>query len=308
MVKPFEDSVFALKKGDISELVESDFGFHIIRLTDIKSPKQPTFDELRTGMESEIKGKQAQVKFAELAETFSNAVYEQSDSLKPIAEKLKLVLKTASNLQREGAPNTKGILTNPQFLAAIFSADSVDKKRNTEAIKIGPNQLVSARISQYIPARVLPLSEVRTQARDRMVATRSAELAKQEGIAKLAAWKAGTAPANVPETVTLSREAAQAIKGPLLDAAMRADPTALPTLVGVDLGTQGYAIVRVTKVLPRTTVADATTAMQERNQYAQMVATAESQAYFGLLKDRFKVQMKVDRPVRAAAQDHPQGQ
>ena len=299
MVKPFEEAVFALKKGDISDVVESDFGFHIIRLTDIKSPKQPTFDDLRAGMEADMRNQQARTKFAEVAEAFTNGVYEQSDSLKPIADKLKLEVKTATNVQRGGAPTANGVLSNPQLLAAVFSADSVEKKRNTEAIKLGANQLVSARITQYTPARALPLNEVKNLVRERLINSRAMEQAKQEGTGKLAAWKGGEAPANLPAAVTVSRDADQAIKGPILDAAMRADPANLPAWVGVDMGSQGYAVVRVNKVLPRTMPSDAT-AKQERGQYAQLVANVENQAYFELLKDRFKAQVKVTRPVHPA--------
>src|SRR5665811_1597038 len=67
MVKPFEDAVFAMKKGDISEVVESDFGYHIIQLTDIKTPKQRSFEELRPTIEADLKTQQAQAKFAETA-------------------------------------------------------------------------------------------------------------------------------------------------------------------------------------------------------------------------------------------------
>lgn len=307
MVKPFEDAVFAMNKGDISDVVESDFGFHIIRLTDIKVPKQPTFDELRKGLEADLKNQQAQRKYAEAAESFTNGVYEQSDSLKPIAELLKLELKTASNLQRTSVPNATGILGNPKFLAAVFSSDAVDKKRNTEALELGPNQLVSARISQHTPARTLPLAEVRANVHARLVASRSAELAKQEGMSKLAAWRGNPSTVGLPASVTVSREAGQAITGLVLDAVMRADSSNLPAWVGVDLGGQGYAVARINKVLPRT-APSAEVAQQERIQYAQLVANAESDAYYQLLKDRYKVQMKVARPSLSAIGAAPEAQ
>ena len=131
MVKPFEDAAYALKKGDISDVVESDFGYHIIQLTDIKAPRTPSFEELRPAMEAELKQQQARRKFAEVAESFSNTVYEQSDSLQPVADKLKLKIQTAKGVVRTPAPGTVGPLANPKFLEALFSSDSLENKRNT---------------------------------------------------------------------------------------------------------------------------------------------------------------------------------
>ncbi|MDE2418841.1 MAG: SurA N-terminal domain-containing protein [Burkholderiales bacterium] len=303
MVKPFEEAVFAMKKGDISDVVESDFGFHIIKLTDVKAPKQKSFDELRVGMEADLRTQQAQRKFAEVAVEFTNGVYEQSDALKPIADKLKLEVKTFANLQRNTAPAQAGVLANPKLLAAIFSADSVEKKRNTEAIEIGANQLAAARITQYTAARTLPLAEVKVAVRDRLVASRAAEMAKKEGQEKLEAWKANAAGASLPAAVVVSREQTQNIPAPVITAALRADTTSLPAWVGVDLGAQGYAVVRINKVLERPPVAEATL-NQERDQVAQWLAGAEVQAYYQSLKDQYKVQIKVAKPNSAVP--HPQ--
>ena len=299
MVKPFEEAVFAMKEGDISDIVESDFGFHIIKLTGVKAPKQKTFEELRAGIEADLKTQQAQRKFAEVAEIFTNGVYEQSDALKPIADKLKLEVRTAAGVQRKPAPGTAGPLANAKLLDAIFSADSIEKKRNTEAVEVGGSQLASARIVQYTPARTLPLAEVRSNVRDRLIATRSAELAKKDGADKLAAWKLDAKDAKLGDAAVVSRGAGQALAGPVLDAAMRANTETLPAWVGIDLGTQGYAIARVNKVLPRTDVEEAM-AKQERTQYGQWLAGAEGQAYYALLKERFKVKINVPRPSNAA--------
>jgi peptidyl-prolyl cis-trans isomerase D len=296
MVKPFEDAAFSLKKGDISDLVESDFGFHIIRLTDIKTAKQRSFEDLRPTLEADLKKQQAQQKFAESAELFTNGVYEQADSLKSVAERLKLEIRSASNVSRNPAPGVTGPLANPKFLAALFSADSIEKKRNTEAIEVGPNQLAAGRVVQYTPVRTRPLAEVKENVRARWLAERSADAARKEGGAKLAEWKANAATAVLPESLVISRTDAKNLPGPLLDAVLRADPAALPVLTGVDLGGQGYAVIKVTKVLPREP-RDAAATQQERAQYAQWWTAAESLAYYKMIQDRFKVEIMAPRPV-----------
>lgn len=301
MLKPFEDAAFALKKGEISAVVESDYGYHIIKLTDVKTPKRRSFDEVRAEIEAELKKSQAQGKFAEIAETFTNMVYEQSDSLKPAAERLKLEVRTANALSSSPAPGATGLLANPKFLAAIFSPDSVEKKRNTKAVEIGPNQLVSARIVQYTPTRILPLDEVKVLVRERLQSARGADLARKAGAEKLVAWKAQPDTAG-GTSVTVSRDQPQGQAQAVVEAALRADTAALPAFVGVDLAAQGYALVKVNKTVARTGLTDESV-RQDRAQYSQAWANAESAAYYKLLQERFKVKMKLAKGDSKTAAD-----
>jgi peptidyl-prolyl cis-trans isomerase D len=95
--------------------------------------------------------------------------------------------------------------------------------------------------------------------------------------------------------ITLSRDKPQDQPAKVIEAALRMAPTTLPALVGVDLGAQGYAVVRVSKILPRDAVPQAN-ARQEQAQYSQLWSAAEGEAYYNLLKERFKTQMLVARP------------
>ena len=300
MVKPFSDAAFAMKKGDVSDVVESEFGYHIIKLTDVKAPKQRSFDEMKPELEADVKKQQAQKKFSEIAEAFTNSVYEQADSLKPLAERLKLEIKTANGLTRTPLAGVTGALANTKFLNAIFSPDAIEKKRNTEAIEVASNQLISGRITQYTPARTRPLAEVTGSVRQLWLAKRGAEEARKDGTAKLAAWKASPASAVLQEPVVISRVQTHQLTPKVVEAALKMDASSLPVFSGVDLGAQGFTLVKLVKVLPRDPVPEAG-AKQERRQYAQWWTSAESLAYYNTLKERFKTEIKVTKPVRALA-------
>ncbi|MFM1908497.1 MAG: hypothetical protein RLZZ591_2174 [Pseudomonadota bacterium] len=295
MVKPFEEAAFALKKGEISSIVESDFGFHIIKLTDVKAPKQKPFDEMRAGLEAELRSQQAKAKFAEAADTFTNGVYEQSDTLKPVAERLKLEVKVAKGVSRTPDGKSTDVLANPKLLAALFSPDALEKKRNTEAVETGPNQLVSGRVISYQPAQTRPLDQVRDLVRERLVADRAGQLARKEGGDKLSAWKAAPSAAQLQSASLVSRDNPGDLPGELLNAVMRVDVSSLPAWAGVDLGSQGYAIVKVNALVQRQAPAEAA-AKQDRQRYNQWWSRAESQAYFNVLKDSVKAEILVPNP------------
>jgi peptidyl-prolyl cis-trans isomerase D len=154
---------------------------------------------------------------------------------------------------------------------------------------------VAGRIARYTPARTMPFAEVKDQVRQRVVAARAAELARKDGMEKLAAWKANPTAASLPAAMTVSRQETQKQPAQVIEAALRADPVALPAFAGVDLGEQGYAVVKVNKVLPREAQPEAV-ARQDRDQYLQAWGSAENLAYYNLLKERLKVQILAPKP------------
>ena len=172
----------------------------------------------------------------------------------------------------------------------MFADDALTKKRNTDTVETGPNQLVAGRVVSYSAASPLPLAEVREQVKEKLIALRSAELAHKEGQATLKTWKSKPPEASAVAPVAMSREDPHGAPPKLLEAALRADPAAFPSFVGVDLGSDGYAIAKVNKILTRSAPSDAA-ATQARAQYAKVWAAAENQAYYGVLKERFKARI-----------------
>ena len=297
MVKVFEDAAFSMKKSDISELVESEFGFHIIQLTDIKAPKAQSFESMRPALEADLKNQQAQRKYAELAETFSNTVYEQSDSLKPVADKLKLTIQKASKVVRnpeQQAAQGKNPLNHPTLLQALFSEASLQKQRNTEAVEVAPNTLLAARVVKHHPAASLPLAEVKEGVKRGLIQDKAAEMAKLQGVQRLAALKSSGSSEGLPSALVVSREKTQKQLPQVLDAVLRADPNKLPAVSGVDLGAQGYAVIRVTKVLPPEENKDLM--KQAQQQFTQLWGSAETLAYLAELKLMLKTEILVAKP------------
>lgn len=290
MTKPFDDTAFAMKPGEISDVVESEYGFHIIKLLDVRGN---TFESVRPQIVEEVSKPKAQEAYAAAAEQFSNLVYEQSDSLQPVVDKLKLS-KVEATVQRQPAPGAVGPLGQPKLLDAIFSTDVVKNKRNTEAVETGPNQLVSARIVEHRPERVLPLAEVRERVVAEVRAKQAAAAAKKDGEARVAALKANAAEM-LGTPLVLSRTKPEGQPRQVVDAALRADLSKGAAAVGVDLGDEGFVVLKVVKKVDRE--ANDPDTERAKPYVAQALAAAEQMAYYDALKRRYKTEVK---PLAAA--------
>lgn len=290
MVKPFEDAAFGLKAGEIGPLVESDFGYHIIQVTAVRGGEKRSFDAVRAEMEDEVRRQLAQRRFADAAVEFTNTVYEQPDSLKPVADKLKLEIRTLAGVQRTPAPGATGPLASPKFLDPLFGNDALRNKRNTEAVETATNQLVAGRIASYSPAQLLPFADVKARVQAAVVAEMAAAQARKDGEARLDSLKKAPQSPIIEPMQVVSRVQRRDLPPQMIDAVLRADAASLPVFVGVDLGAQGYAVARIDKVLGRDAAAG--DPRQMAGQYAQAWGEAEAMAYYDALKTRFKVEVK----------------
>ena len=299
MVKPFDEAAFNLKSGEISNVVESDFGYHVIQLIAVRGGSKKNFELVRNEVEQEVRKQLAQKRFAETAELFTNTVYEQADSLQPAADKFKLSLQTAT-VQRTPAPGAAGPLASVKLFESLFSSEALRNKRNTEAVETAANQLTAARVVQHNPARLQPLADVKAKVREQLVRKLAAAQAIKAGQDRLAALKKGEL-SGLGEPVILSRPLARDMPRKVVEAILAADASKLPADIGVDAGAGIYVVARILKLLPRDpAVIDEKRATQ---QYAQAWSNAETLAYYDALKTRFKAVVKA--PQAAASSTAP---
>ena len=248
MVKPFSDAVFHMKVGEIVGPVESEFGYHIIKLSAIKPGKTVTLDQAKGDITQELQKEKAATKFAEVAETFSNLVYEQSDSLKPAADALKLTIQSSPWISKKG--HEVPLLSNEKLLQAVFAEDAIKNRRNTEAIEVAPSTLVSARVVEYKPSSTRPLDAVAAEIGEKLKRDQAAVLAMQDGKARLAKLQQGETLGldwSAPQLV--GRKDAQGLSAAVLSGVFKADVRKLPAYVGVENPQGGFSLVRVSRVV-----------------------------------------------------------
>lgn len=290
-------AIFAIEKeGDISpELVESDYGWHIVRLTSLKPATLPDFKDARERIADAWRAQEAPRRYNEAAEEFRNIVYEQPDSLQPAAERFGLKVQTAQGVTRAPAPGASAPLSDAHFLEALFTADAIEKKHNTEAQEVGSQQLVSGRITKHTPARTLPLDEVREQVQTALTAQRAAELAAHEGARQLKALQDGGSDKALGSAITVSRTNPAGLPPQAVEAILRTDPSKLPATIGVPLGGSGYLIARVEKILPPEE-SDTAQLASTRQLYEQAWAASEAQSYYELLAQQYGAKILAPRP------------
>jgi peptidyl-prolyl cis-trans isomerase D len=289
MVKPFEEATFKLKDGEVSGIVESDFGFHIIKLTGIHEGKEKPLAEVKGEIEAELKKSAASRKFAEAAEAFSNLVYEQSDSLRPAADKFNLTVQQSGWLGRQANP-AAGPLGNEKVLAALFGEDSLKNKRNTEAVEVAQNTLVAARILEYMPAAQQPFDGVRNTIETMLRRQEAQAMAVKDGEARLEALKKGEDGIAWGPPKSVSRLDPRQIPPPAAPAVFRMETGKLPSYAGVVLPGSGFALFKLSKVDVGAALDDARRQALMR-QLATLSMQEDVQGYLAALRSRYKVEI-----------------
>ena len=178
MLPEFEKTVFSMEVGDISEPVHTQFGFHIIKLTEVRGTETPSLDEVREELIAELKQRGVSDLFYEQFEKLSDVSYENPHSLDAAADALGLEIQTSDWLTASGGA---GIGEYPKVVAVAFSEDVLESGNNSEPIEVGDNDAIVVRVEQRQAAQATPLENVKEQIVEELRQQQAVEQAAARG-------------------------------------------------------------------------------------------------------------------------------
>jgi peptidyl-prolyl cis-trans isomerase D len=295
MVKAFEDKIFSMQSDEISDIVETDFGLHIIKLTDVKEAKRSDLTDVREQIEKKLKIETMSSSFGEIVEDFSNLVYEQGDNLQAVAEKFELTIQSTDWITRNTVEPP--ILANEKLLSALFSDESIKNQRNTEAIEVKPDTFVSARIVEHKPATAQSLMVVKDQIVEKLKRQMAQAKAIEEGQEKLArlqeTGESGDDNSSWGDVKQISYMQPQGLDHETLGVIFKVETSNLPAYTGSINPEGGFNLIRINKVIEPESI-EKTKLDNFGKQLQQMITQEEMSSYLTMLRKRYEVRVKQD--------------
>ncbi len=181
MVKPFEDAVKTMQIGEISKLVKSRFGFHIIKLNDSSPEVVQAFADVRTQIKQDLSKELAESKFYALVDNFGNVAFENPNSLEVITETMGLISKTTELFAKDDKQPEDSILSKSKVITAAFSDTVLKDSYNSEVIDIGEQRVLVLRVKEHILAKAKPIEEVKDSIKTALTQSKTKAEAKKLG-------------------------------------------------------------------------------------------------------------------------------
>lgn len=290
----FEEALYALKQGEVSAPVRSEFGWHLIKLLGVQNADVPSFESLKDKLIADIKAPRVEQLFVQASKALEDAAYEASDLAQPAAEQ-GLEVKTTAAFGREGG--SEGLTANRQVIQAAFSEDLLEAAANSQAIELDPDTVVVVRVKEHMKSELLPFEQVSASIREILTLKRANEAVKAKGEALLASLRDGTAPAadgqdwNVIEAATRNQEG---VDPALLQALFRMPKPAdsdSPSFMGVSLNNGDYVLLRLNGV----SQPEAELSEQEKTMYRRALASRLGQQDFSAFRAVLKEQADIER-------------
>lgn len=310
MEPEFERAVLALNIGDVSGLVETKFGYHIIMLTDSQIPEKATFEDFRGVVEAALRDQMAADGFVKAAQRFASEVNASDSSLEEIAQTYGLEVRQAQNVTPSVGADAYGALANADFRAALFTPAALEAGQNVEAVPVGPMEIASARVLQYRPETVKPFEAVEQQIRMIVSAERAVVLAQDAAQKVLVLWQESPEESVQAQELTISLlgYVQGQFRGVVSDFVAQKvfsymTESDFPQTFIVEIPGAGSVVVQMERIEP----ADMDVLEVVRPQMALTATSlnvgAQANAYMSYLQDEYKVKFYPE--VLAAGQGQP---
>jgi len=302
-----EQAIFSLPVGQVSDVVESPYGFHVVRVSEIEGERVKPLAEVRAQIEGEIRQQLASARYAEMASRLTDLVYEQRDSLQPVVDALGLRLRSADGIARDGLLSAEQVgegaavdtsdaqrLNDPRVRQVLFSPEVQREHLNSGVIELDPGTMIVVRAADVRAAHVPELAAVSAQIRERLRDERAQQAARAAGEAFVQAAQtdadAGLVGMSAP--LDVSRRAPGELSQAALEAAMRLPATPLPATVGAVQG-QDYVVVRVDAVTAGQVDEAQKTALTElRDGLSFAWGRAEEAAVLQTLRQQYRAEIR----------------
>jgi len=292
----FEQSLYALNKGEVSSPVRTEFGWHLIKLLDTQAPDVPSFDSLREKLVRNLKSDQAEQAFVEAARELESAAFEASDLVQP-AQEQGLQVQTSAPFGRDGG---EGLTANRKIIQAAFSSEVLEQGANSSVIELDPDTVVVLHLKEHKKPEPVPLEQVADSIRGDLQKQHAADDAKKKGEKLLGELRQGHTPLEQAEqtggwqVVEAASRSQEGVEPAILQALFRMPrPSAAdkPTFAGVALANGDYVLIRLTGIGEP----EAELSEEEKGMYRRFLASRSGQRDFAAYRRHLESGAEVER-------------
>jgi peptidyl-prolyl cis-trans isomerase D len=254
MAPEFDKSVFSMQPGEISEPIRTDFGFHIIRLNEIRAGGLKPYEQVVAEVERDYRLEEAQEFYYEQADQLATLAYENPDTLEAAAEALNLPVQQSEFFGRSGGD---GLFARKEIIEAAFSPEILYEGLNSAPLELDDNRIVVLRNIDHQVSELRPLEEVRQSIVEELTAERAKAIAYERGRALLERLRAGESSDSLAESEHLEWVTAEGVdrRSPEVGRAivrtaftLRRPEAGTAVYAGVAVGTGDYGIIELTAV------------------------------------------------------------
>ena len=285
----FEEALYALEDGQVSEPIRSEFGWHLIKLLGVQSPEVPTLESLKPELVRELKAQQVEQRFVEATKQLEDTAFESSDLTQP-AQELGVSVQSTEAFGREGG---KGIAANRQVIQAAFSEEVMVDGANSGVIELDPDTAIAVRVKQHLQSEVLPFDEVKTDIVAQLQHSKATDQAKQASEQLIATLRDGGEASGQWQAVEAASRNQEGVEPEVLQQVFRmAKPEGnnKPTYASVRLASGDYVVIRLNGVSePESALSD-----EDKRNYRRFLASRSGQQDFAAYRQMLHSDAKIE--------------